>query len=114
MATHDKPPAFTKPPYYASVSRCEGVYGGEEHWAVFADGCRGAVADIEGGLTPEAQAKAEFIVRACNSHDELLDAARGLYDLVTELREDGCDLFDDHAPLLGHCYAVLQKHENAA
>jgi hypothetical protein len=43
----------------------------------------------------------------------LLDAARGLYDLIDELREEGCDLFDDQAPLLEHCHAVLQKHETA-
>lgn len=62
------------PPWYVGESTCESVYRGEKHWAILADKCRGIVADIEGGLTPKAQARADLIVRACNSHEELLNA----------------------------------------
>jgi hypothetical protein len=43
------------------------------------------------------------------SHAQVLDAARALYGLIDELREDGCDLFDDHGPLLEHCQTVLAE-----
>jgi hypothetical protein len=62
------------PPWYVGESICESVYGGEKHWAILADNCRGIVADLEGGLTSEAKARADLIVRACNSHEELLNA----------------------------------------
>jgi hypothetical protein len=71
-------PSFIGPPYFADASECDGVYGGEKHYAVLADNERGVVADVEGGLTPEAKANADFIVRACNTHAELVTSLEGL------------------------------------
>ena len=72
MENNRTPPAFEKPPYFVSHSRCDGVYDGEEHWALFAADCHGHIADLDGGLTPEAEALAEFIAHACNAHEDLL------------------------------------------
>ncbi len=82
MATHETSPAITKPPYYAALSKCDGIYGGEQHWAVLATDGRGILADIEGGLSPEAKAKAEFIVRACNAHEELVKVTERALDYI--------------------------------
>jgi len=61
------------------------VYDGEEHWAVFANHCRGVIADVEGGLTPEAKAKAEFIARACNVYRDLVEALDFLLKQTVDL-----------------------------
>jgi hypothetical protein len=45
------------------------------------------------------------------SHAKVLDVARALYGLIDESREDGCDLFDDHRPLLAHCQSVLAEQD---
>lgn len=103
MTTHESSPAFTRPPYYASQSECDGVYGGEKHWAVLADEARGIVADIEGGLTPEAKIKAEFIVRACNTHDELLEALEDAHESLASFYEV------DHMAAGQHFGATLKE-----
>src|SRR5262245_37945525 len=74
--TPPTPPAIRKPPYYLHVSECEGVYNGEQHYAIFADECRGIIADLEGGLSPETKAVGEFIVNACNNLDKLIQALK--------------------------------------
>lgn len=40
------------------------------------------MADLEHGLSDEAKANAEFIVRACNSFTELTDACEGLIGMA--------------------------------
>lgn len=70
------------PPFYVGESECESVYDGEKHWAILGDNQRESVADIEGGLSPEAKATAEFIVRACNAHDDMRQASQKLYDAM--------------------------------
>src|SRR5690349_7081039 len=109
MATKKKSPAHTPTPWRTDW------LGDERGWILDKDSNYLAeiVAKDECGFVvplKQQRANAAFIVRACNGHDMLLDAARGFYDLITELQEDGCDLFDDHAPFLGHCYAVLAKY----
>jgi len=52
------------------------VYGGEQHWAIFGPDATGVVADIEGGLGAKSEAIADFIVCACNNHEELLTACK--------------------------------------
>ena len=84
MAVNGTSTAFTPPPYYASVSECADVYGGEKHWAILADNERGIVADIEGGLRPKAKKNAAFIVRACNAHADLRKASGDLYHRIQE------------------------------
>ena len=74
MKTSAKSQAKMTPPWYVGRSQCKDVYRGEEHWAVLADNCLGIVADVEGGMTAKAKATAEFIVRACNAHEELVEA----------------------------------------
>ncbi len=51
MENQRTPTAHTTTPWYTGVSECEGVYHGEKHWAVLASGCRGIVADLEGGMS---------------------------------------------------------------
>jgi hypothetical protein len=46
-------------------------------------------------------------------HAAALDAAHGLFELIKTLRENGCDLFDHHEPLLSHCRAVLLEQDKA-
>jgi hypothetical protein len=108
MTTHEASPAFTKPPYYAALSECDGVYGGEQHWAILADECRGIVADIEGGLAPEAKAKAEFIVRACNAYEELLAALEDVNESLAAFYEA------DHRAAGEHFGAALQERMEIA
>jgi hypothetical protein len=97
MATNETSPAHTR-----SLDR--------DHILVYAQSLAGGGHAYRWFDTNE-EVEPACILRACDSHDELLDAARGLYDLITKLQENGCDLFDDHQPLLSHCSAVLRKHE---
>lgn len=76
MATKKTSPANLGLPWHIGLSQCDGVYDGEQHWAVLASDCGGVVADVEGGQTAQTQAKAEFIVQACNNHEELLTACQ--------------------------------------
>jgi len=53
------------------------------------------VSTIRGGFTTEAEeyANAEFIVRACNAHDELVAALEGiLYNFLRETDVSDCKL----------------------
>ncbi len=75
MDNHHTPQAPTKPCYSVGASRCDGVYGCDEHYTILADDSR-VVADIPHGLTPEAKTDAEFIVRACNNHHPLVSSLR--------------------------------------
>ncbi len=113
MATHETSSAFTRPPYYASLSTCDGVYGGETHWAVLATDGRGIVADIEGGLTLEAKAKAEFIARACTAHDELIEALDYLLkQTVDQDLEHGIELTEGEKEARSKALAAF-KNANA-
>jgi hypothetical protein len=76
MTTNRKPPIHTTTPWHVGLSECSRVYGGEQHWAVFGKDAGGVIADIEGSLDAESKANAEFIVRACNNHEELLTACK--------------------------------------
>lgn len=76
MTTHSKSSAHTPTPWHVGLSECPGVYGGEQHWAIFGPGTTGVIADIEGGLGAKSEANAGFIVRACNNHEELLTACK--------------------------------------
>lgn len=44
--------------------------------------------EMHGNPTPEAQANAEFIVRACNSHDDLLKACESARATIKALCEE--------------------------
>ena len=76
MTTHHKPSAHTATPWHLGLSECPGVYGGEQHWAILGPKTAGIIADVEGGLGAKSKANAEFIVRACNNHEELLAACK--------------------------------------
>ncbi len=65
-------PEETPLPWRIGLSECEGVYGGEKHWAI--------LADIEGGLSPRAKANAEFIARACDNFGDLLKISEKLLE----------------------------------
>ena len=82
MANNETSPAAL--PWYIGQSKCDGVYGSEEHWAIFADNCAGVVADIEGGLSEQSRTIAAFIVRACNAHDDML---AGLTAIVNDIED---------------------------
>lgn len=96
------------PPWYVGESICKSVYGGEKHWAILADNCRGVVADIEGGQTPEAKAKALFIVRACNAHDDLLAALEDVNESLASFYET------DHIAAGQHFGAALEERMEMA
>lgn len=101
-------PAFEKPPYYLGVSQCEDVYSNEEHYAILAVECRGILADLDFGVTPEGKALGAFIVKACNMHEELLEVIDGLLGIVVdqnqavgnELEEREQDIYDRANALL--------------
>lgn len=99
MANNEQSPAHEQPPWYVGRSECEGVYGGVQHWAVLADDCRGIVADLEGGLGDKARGNAEFIVRACNTHADLLELAQAFRqecsDQIQQHRDDIKEDFGD-------------------
>jgi hypothetical protein len=84
MKNITRSPAFTQPPYYVGESVCEGVYGGEKHYAILADRERGIVADIEGGLTPDAKRTAEFLATAGNCFADLVSLAGWFKDACSD------------------------------
>jgi len=107
-ASNEPSAAFTKPPFYVGLSQADGVYGGENHYAILAVNERGIVADIEGGLTSEAKATSEFIVRACNVHDELLEALEDVNESLAWFYEA------DHACAGEHFGAALKERMEIA
>ena len=56
----------------------------ENHWIASMDSWDGA---------EDHEANAEFIVQACNSHADLLEACRGLIDMITDNRLHGPEVF---------------------
>ena len=93
--------------------------GGLGHWLILAknteiwgDVPRLVVAKIEDGWSgnnsPEAAANADLIVRACNAHDELLEALKEVCDVY------GCECLDSeprpHCPMC-HGREVIAKAE---
>lgn len=74
----DEPVKHTPTPWHTeSTSICS------EHWRIAY--CIGYDPIIPGVSIRECHANAEFIVRACNYHDALLDALKGLSDLLSDL-----------------------------
>ena len=74
---------------------------------------KGVVADLEKSRTSaesseESRANAEFIVRACNSHDALLAACKAL---MTRFEHTGEAWMDD--PAMVQARAVIAKAEGA-
>jgi len=73
-------------PWRVALSQCEGVYGGEQHWVILGADAAGVIADIEGGLSPQSEAAADFIVRACNSFGGLLRTSQELLERLNLCR----------------------------
>lgn len=108
-------PAFPQPPYYVGESQAEGVYGGEKHYAILADKERGIVADIDGGLTPEAKAAAEYFVRAANTHDDLVTACDGMIGLLYRDKNDDERIeFDQYEEAERACKKAVAKAKGEA
>ncbi len=66
-------PAKAPLPYFTGLSQNKDVYRGAQYWAILDQEYK-VVADIEGDMSPEAKATAEFLVRACNCHEDLVAA----------------------------------------
>ena len=59
---------------------------------IFGPGSRDIVASVSDVMGPACQANAEFIVRACNSHDDLLSVLDEILREVDEAYADGVPL----------------------
>jgi len=112
MTTHHTSSAYTALPWRIGLSECPGVYGGEQHWAVFGPDARGVIADVERNLGPVARANAEFIVRACNNHEELLTACKmSLQDARDALSGDWEPTREGWESIIEHLTRVVRGAE---
>lgn len=112
MTTNRTPPIHTTTPWHVGLSECSGVYGGEQHWAVFGKDAAGVIADIEGSLNDKSKANAEFIVRACNNHEELLTACKmSLHDAKDALSGDWKPARSGWESIVEHLTRVIGKAE---
>lgn len=84
MSPNETSPAHTPTPWRVGPSQCDGVYGGEEHWAILGPDTSGVIADVEHGLSQQARANAEFIVQACNAHEDMRQASQKIYDALRQ------------------------------
>ena len=72
----------------------------------------GIIADIEGGLDAKSKANAEFIVRACNNHEELLTACKmSLQDAKDALSGDWEPARHGWESIVEHLTRVIRKAE---
>ena len=112
MATNETASAHIRTPWHARLSECPGVYGGEQHWAILGPNASGIIADIEGGLGAKSKANAEFIVRACNNHEELLTACKmSLQDAKDALSGDWEPARHGWESIVEHLTRVIRKAE---
>ena len=112
MMTHDTTSAHAPTPWHTGLSECAGVYGGEQHWAILGPNTTGIMADLEGGLGAKSKANAEFIVRACNNHDELLTACKmSLQDAKDALSGDWEPAPHGWESIIEHLTRVIGKVE---
>ena len=68
------------------------------------------VADCGRGFRDDNCDNAAFIVRACNSHDALVEALKGLVDILSEQGWDGQSATDAHDKAI----ALLDKYKGEA
>jgi hypothetical protein len=112
VATNETTSAHIRTPWHARLSECPGVYGGEQHWAILGPNASGIIADVEGGLGAKSKANAEFIVRACNNHEELLTACRmSLHDAKDALSGDWEPARHGWESIIEHLTRVIRKAE---
>jgi hypothetical protein len=80
--------------------------------------CTGPLVTMD---SERSEANAEFIVRACNAHDELLEALRQLHsdvvslvEYIEECENDGGNSYDTSKTrkLLGVAHTAIAKAEN--
>lgn len=126
MPTHEKSPAHTPTPWICSHSQNPDVYRNEEHWLIVShpsESTAQAVADVETGPGPKtSRANAEFIVRACNAHDDLLAACAILEGILWGIVRDKrrARAFERHEGFHPQLIAervsdaILKAHGNAA
>lgn len=81
--TLPKPTTYTPTPWQAKP-----LFGTESFVLLWQDGPRGKRVDEKGSFSEQ---DAAFIVRACNSHDELLEALRALHDYLCLSEGDAMD-----------------------
>lgn len=77
------------PSFILSRSTNPDVYNGQEHFVVLSHpetGSGAVIADIEGGISAEAEVTAAFIVRACNSHASLVEECKEFREAVLNER----------------------------
>ena len=88
------------------------MYRGEQHWAILGPNASGIIADVEGGLGGKSKANAEFIVRACNNHEELLTACRmSLHDAKDAFSGDWEPARHGWESIIEHLTRVIRKAE---
>jgi len=105
-------PSHTTTPWHVGLSECSGVYGGEQHWAILCPNANGIIADVEGGLGAKSKANAEFIVRACNNHEELLTACKmSLQDAKDALSGEWEPATSGWESIVEHLTRVIAKAE---
>lgn len=102
--------AIQKPPYFLGQSQNMDVYGNEKHYAILTEKDPLVVADLEGGLTPEAKACGEFIVRACNMHEDLLTVINDLLCIVVDQNQAwGNELEEREQEIYDRANALLNE-----
>jgi hypothetical protein len=114
MATKNTAPANSSLPFYLGLSQCEDVYKGEQHYAIFSKPEFHIVADLELGMSEEAKAKGEFIVRACNSHHKLTGALENLLQQTVDMDlAHGIELTEGEKEARDKAITALKEaHEN--
>lgn len=110
-AEGDRSSAHTAGLWHVCFSEIEEVYGGARHYAVSADSENGGqiLADVEGDLTPEAEANAYLMAAA----PELLDTLKAINGDCERWLNDEVDCTTDlFAAFLDETAAAIAKAEN--